>query len=524
MVAISSGIVQSSSTGAVALTVAYDAGSNSYTLTDSNHNAAFVSADRVAGEPAGVVGYSQSNGNQLTLYTTTPSSHSPLSYVGLGVWSDTQNSGADRNTTTFDTFTYGTPTPASATPRTGAAAYSIDLVGYLTTPGVETRSLAGPGFFNADFLSGSFNAQVFPVETGLVSGSTTSGGGYQFIAGGALSSSNATFSGQASFSDNNSINYVGPIAGRLYGPVGQDVGASFTGGNPNGGTVVGSFFGTQYGAPPGENLALPNIIVSQQFPAYGGVFITIVTSSGGVSETEAFIPSTSQITLAHGGAVAFSVGNQGSQDISSQSAIIAPPSRPNFTTYQETVGGNPIQLDLYKVGSGNTELALSYLDLGIWRQVEPVFSNNQTQTETDSEYFLYGLQTPMAVLGGLTGSAQYTGVAYGGSATLGNGGPYNVTGTSSFNVNFSSQSFTGSMTLNGANVGIGPAVSYGAFNFGGAIGLAGNQVTITQNGADAGQMVVRFYGPTAEEVGGTFTLGNSTVGEYMQGVVAAKKH
>ena len=524
-VAVAGGLVQSSSSAGATLTVAYDASSSSYTLTDSGRSATFAPVDLAGSAPPGVANYSQSNGNKLTLLTASPSSNAPRTYVGLGAWSDSQASGGTE-TTNYDTFTYGNPTPASAAPRTGQASYDIDLVGYLTTPGIETRSLTGPGVFNADFLSGVFEADVHPVENYLVTGSVNSGSGIELLASGHLSSSDATFTGQVSFNDNSSAEYFGPISGRLYGPAGQEVGASFSGSNPNGGSLVGSFFGAQNGNALGQNLALTDVFTPEPFNVLGSRLATAVPPTGSAIQF-----TVDQLTLQPDGSIVYSPSlTPPLQGSTFTTANIVAPAHPNFISYQETVGGFPLQLDLYNMGPGNTELALTYMDLGIWHEA----ATPPTVTGNEMSSFVFGIATPQWVVSGRTGSAQYAGVAYGGGANLNLAVLYNVTGTSNFDVNFTAQTLSGSLTLNGAAVGGGAGVNFGTFTFAGAIPgntnvyatEYSNTLPVSLNGAVVGQLQTQFYGPNAEEVGGPFYMvyDTSSATINVTGVAAAKRH
>jgi hypothetical protein len=531
-VAAATGVVQSSSGAGATLSVSYDAASGSYTVSDSSHAATFAPADLhtgVAGQPY----FSHADGSQLTLYTRLPSSQVFQTYSGLGVWTQPTTSGGVQ-TTTYDTFTYGNPTPAAATPRTGAGNYAIDLVAYLATPGVDTKSLAGSGRFTVDFLDGGFNADIFPTETGLVSGQSLKGG-FEFVAGGALSSSGSTFSGEAAYVDtaptNNGLNvgatYAGPISGRFYGPSAQEVGASFTGSNANGGSMVGSFFGSQAG-PASVNADMANIVVAETFdvidvsqshiPGSNG-------SAGNISIDQLAVTPGGNFTLTHAAGLSFL------QDVAFRPANIVAPAMPNFTTYNTMVDGTPAQLDVYKPGAANSELALTYMDLGLWRTA----ANPPQYTSDEASAFLFGLLTPDTVLSGLSGSAHYTGVAYGQGVDDNASVELSVTGTSSFDVNFSSHTLSGSLALNGTPLGGGASQSYGDFSFSGAMpinnsspgnaGIVANQINIIHNGTNAGWLQPQFFGPTAQEVGAAFQLAFDTPDHLVAiaGVAAAKR-
>ena len=153
----------------------------------------------------------------------------------------------------------------------------------------------------------------------------------------------------------------------------------------------------------------------------------------------------------------------------------------------------PLELDLYKVGSGNTELALSYMDLALWRQTETAPGSPSNQATA----FVFGLTTPQTVVAGLTGSAHYAGVAYGSAVDAEQQAAYTVSGSSTFDVSFSAQTMSGSMNLTGARIGGGAGQNFGTFSFSGAmpangplppgnVGLAATAIPISYNGVVQG--------------------------------------
>ncbi len=513
--AVSNGVVQSNSTGTGAgLTVHYEAATASYTLNMGNGDETFTSDELSASSPAGTAVYNKPNGSEsdsLTLHTVSTSTLTPYPYGGMGVWQQTSTSGGDQ-TTTYTPFTYGMQTPTSGLPRTGAAEYSVDLIGYVTQPGSTLKSLAGQGLFAADFLSSLFKAQVFPNETDMTTGSSV-GTGVGLVAYGHLYSTTTAFSGTTNFQDGNGY-YTGPFDGRFYGPAAQNVGVSFSGYNSSGGSVVGSLFGANNGAAePYTNLTLANIITEQLFATQAVQMFTIANDAGGTT----MIAENGNLTLSPDGSVVYA----STPPVTFTSANLVASSRPNFTTYQETVNGEPTELDVYKAGASNTELALSYMDLAVWRQG----AGTAQQPDQYVIYNVFGIATAPAILARLTGSAQYTGVAYGDA--MDGSSRYNVTGASTYSVNFSSQNYTGSLTLNGANVAGGAGVSFGTFTFSSNIGTNGESLQLSQGGTLVGQLSNQFYGPAADETGGSFLIqlkgGALAGGIEIVGATAAKR-
>ncbi len=497
---LSGGLVQSSAASTSAITVHYDANSISYTLSASGGNETFSSTDVSSVIARGNSVSTKADGSVLTFYTYSSQRNStvPLptpgvarNYVALGAL---QQGSINDGTATFETFVFGNPTPDANMPRTGEAIYRVDMFGYLNVPGATIKSLSGSGVFETDFLSGQFKADISPFVQDITNGYGMSGGGIEIIAVGPLSQSSGAFSGTAAFQNGNNGYYVGPLTGRLYGPSGQEVGASFTGDNANGGTMVGSFFGGQDGVGVPDNLTLTNVYVQQFIGKVEGLVSTHETGTGFNSASSS--TSSQQVPIQPDPADPSRFGF----DYVTSANIVAS-SRPNFTTYSQNQGGSIVQLDLYKVGPGNSELVLTYTDLGIWRGL-PANINNVSSLEYD----VFGITTPAGQVSRMTGSGQYNGVVYGGAADVALQTKYDVTGTSSFNVDFSGQTVSGSLALNGAPMGGGSTRSFGSFTFSGAMGPSGAFIPLAQSGSNVGQIWSLFYGPGAQELGSVFSI------------------
>mgnify|MGYP003353967586 CR=1 FL=1 len=96
-----------------------------------------VRGQRVAGQQPeaanGIAVYSKTSGtttDRLTMLAANVAGYNSAApqYSGLAYWQRYSVSGTGE-ATTFDIFTYGLDTPASAVPRTGQAAYATTVVG-----------------------------------------------------------------------------------------------------------------------------------------------------------------------------------------------------------------------------------------------------------------------------------------------------------------------------------------------------------------------------------------------------------
>lgn len=508
-----------------ALTVSYDAASKTYTVAAGGQSSAFAPGD-IVGSADGETRYRKSTaaGRELLTLVTEPYTGTKANqYVGLGYWQRNVLTGS-RQDTYLSTFTYGFETPASAVPRSGNISFTIDVFGLSATTGYEPRVFQGNGSFVADLMSGVFHAQAYNHETGLLSGDTISGGGVELVAAGHLSSSDGQFSGNAYYGGTNG-KAAGTVNGRFYGPAGQEIGASFGGVAPDGSIFNGAFTGQRDATPTLENLTLTNMVTKQFF----------YDSSARLSYTsfddDAAEPYARSRQL--GGqlewlnADTFNYG-PGESDLVSGKFTVQdkiPSSDPNFTSYHKVINDNDVYLDLYKPGAGNTELALTYASFGLWRASQ----HHGVVNQDDRVYLAYGIETPAGLLAAKTGTAQYTGVAYGAGGNERTGAHYEIKGTSTFAVDFGAHKLSGALALNGTSINGGASLDFGTFDFGGSIYEFSryNLTPFAAPGYEYGSLVSRFYGPDGEEIAGSFSLvvpeGRAGVGTYIAGVAAARR-
>jgi hypothetical protein len=501
----------SGSSAQSALTIQYDLASNTYTLTTQGRSQSFAAAD-ITSNANGLAVFKKTTGatqDYLTLEAATFGGTGGPQYVGLGFWQRNTVSGSTQNTS-FDIFTYGLDTPASAVPRTGQAALATYVFGLTTTPGYEPASFSGNGRFDIDFQRGIFSTDTFVTETRLVTGGSSSGGSVELTGSGTLSSTDGTLSGLVNYNGQHAT-ATGTLSGRLYGPNGQEVGASFTANGADGSSASGSLIAYAPGtALAPVNLSLTNLVTSQLYYTLDDTLY----SAKGLSGTTYYTSTGAdhgQLTQTPSGGIALPNAYTTADLVTGGAA--------NFTTFQKTTNGQTSTMEIYNPGPANTELALTYASFA------HVFDAAQVANATQQTYEVFGLATDANLLSARTGTAHYTGVAYGAAANSATGATYAVTGTSSYDVNFSSQTYTGGLNLAGS--GATGSVNYGAFNFAGTM-ARGQGVTgaLNQGGTAVGTITTQFYGPTGQEIGGPFQLtmpaGSANAGTSIVGASLAK--
>lgn len=486
-----------------ALSIRYDAGSRSYTVSSEGRNQSFSASD-VSSQDAYDTMYRRTDGSRsetLTLVKQPYTGKAAKRYVAMGSWqSSTVTEG--RQSTEFTSFTYGLPTASAMVPRTGAAAYGIDMFGLVTMPGEEPMSFQGSGKLSVDFAQGVFTTQTYATENGLVTDKGVSGGGIELRAGGSLSSDGGTFAGNAVYGSSYG-QASGTIAGRLYGPNGEELGATFQTSNAAGMAAVGSLVGSRDATLTADGQTLTALTSGQQFYARSG-------SSGGGS-----ITWLNSETFDYGGYSSDMVGGR----FTINEKIVSKDG--NFTAYAKTgdngYGPQQVLLELYKPGSANTELALTYASFGHWAGTRA--------GSTQDFYFTYGFATGANFLAARTGKARYEGLAYGTgtSASV----HYDVKGTSSFDVDFGAQAFGGALSLSGTDRASGARTDFGSYDMAGTLAARDSslQGAVSRGGTNLGSVNAQFYGADAQELAGTFYVNSAAGvgGTGIQGAIVTKR-
>lgn len=152
----------------------------------------------------------------------------------------------------------------------------------------------------------------------------------------------------------------------------------------------------------------------------------------------------------------------------------------------------------------------NYLSWGTW-STELSASN---KTVVDGSRWIAGKLTPTTSMPS-SGTATYNGTVQGMSYE--SGALKTLNGTHTMNANFASGTITGTMNINYAS----SSASYATTNLN-AVSISGNGFAGGLNGTDnTGSIKGSFYGPAANEIGGTWAL--SKTGSSAAGIFAGKK-
>ncbi len=197
-----------------------------------------------------------------------------------------------------------------------------------------------------------------------------------------------------------------------------------------------------------------------------------------------------------------------------------------------------------------SNLGLNYTELGNWSISQYPLSGPNAQMVANTEnlgFFVYGYQTPPASVP-TTGSATYSGtgnvsgfVAIQGAATP--AGLSDISGDGSLTANFATGAITGSLTnMTATPVNGGATIPWNSVSLSGSISTAVFNGAVYTNNVFSGTTAVAsapgnaaslpasatgvfgggFYGPTANEVGVSWTLRDGT-GSFATGVFGAPR-
>jgi hypothetical protein len=185
-------------------------------------------------------------------------------------------------------------------------------------------------------------------------------------------------------------------------------------------------------------------------------------------------------------------------------------SNTTYTTYQKVSGSTTETLRILTTAGVNPLIELSYVNYGRWRRS----TAGTNTTSVNDTYVVFGTKSPSSAV--TSGTGTYT-TALDGTFVNKTGGAYDVAGTGTMGADFGAGTITYSSTATGTPQAGGAALAFGTLTGSGqvAVNSAGFSGIGVTNGSGY-RMDVNgfFYGPAAQEVGGTFRLtgngGNGT--------------
>ncbi len=497
--------------------IAYDASADRYTLTsDDGRTASFSPADSIATDDPDLVRFqtkSGSNSDFLTLAYSGYGSALKTDSVALGFWQSNRSSSGLQDTD-FDVFVYGFPSATSAIPTTGSADFRTDVFGFSSQVGSEPVSFQGTGVTTFDFARSTFEMDTNLSETFLVSGGGRFGALY-LRASGRISSMSNAFDGTFRYEGSNNP-VSGLLSGSFYGRNAQEAGGTFSGDDGAGNSVVGGFTALSNGQSH-QNLSIYNLRTDELFYTARAGFERRQNKDGSPGFSLGRISGNGQVIYTESEKSYRVSGFVDSEGLFKPSDIVSP-AQSQFTVYRINAGTEDIELALYQPANGG-QVALTYSGFGVYRRT----FENSTLINVKHDWFQYGLDTLEGVLNARTGTGTYNGVVRGTAGSNGGLRQLDVTGTSQFVIDFASQGYTGLLRLQGRDTASSSNIDFGQFDLTPGNGLYRNAfaTALQQGGNDVGEIQLRFYGPTGEELAGVF--GITTDDFAIAGATAAQR-
>jgi hypothetical protein len=479
------------------LTVRYDVDTQSYTVEEGGQSARFVPNDVVGGSRLVDLFRTTSAGglDTLNLTRTGPNGFAQTRHVAGGIWLRDETTGGIRSFQARS-FVFGVPTPAGDVPRTGTSRFGLVLNALV--PMEQNR--VGPAVtqYNGSTLLQVDWARPLVESTGigyfreaLPPGSTSAASiaPFSFSLSGTLNS-DGVFSG--SLSSRTQPSFGGEANGRLFGPGGGELGIALT---TTSGTPIISGPGVLVGrladeAPAFETMT--SLLTDVRLSAFSAQTVYSTGASGAAVSDTLNIRESVEI-----GSKLDRFSNFGNQFGAGD--LVAAESDARFATYRKQDASGTTTLRVYRSGSGNTELALSYASL----MLSDFVTTGGNIRSTANAYGLPALGSALP----RTGTGAYRGVAYG-SGVVAGGDAYALRGTVNLTVDWAADRLDGGLALNATNNRTMTSEALGAVSISGAAldrNFASFQGNLGGTGITGGVQGALF-GPLGQEIGGSFLL------------------
>lgn len=493
-------------------TISYDAASQSYTLGAAGRSLTFLPADLDASATTETLTvYKKVSGSTTdTLTLTKPGAQGlfTYTYVGGAFWQRTVEE-ATAISGSFDAFAYGVRTPNSAIPRIGRAEYDVDLIGIQTLPD-NIFGVTGQGTMQVDFGIGAV------VTTGTLVSPIM--GEAVFSSEARITSGSNAFSGTFRYYDFDS--FTGSLNGAFYGPAAQEVGAAYAASGTNGSAAVGVIVGR--GASTAvANSTVYNPTVNEFFANDTVRFGVTITGASGMNATSG--------TFSNGAAGVNALIVSYNADMKSYSllaptgsAYFGPAKSSNAGTFFNFGGGtlyflsNSFHFTSAPLAANASLLTtLQYVRAARWN-VEEGLPGGTSYVFND---FTFGVRTPDAATP-RTGSGGFVVGVRGTAADDDFVNLVDFSGTGNVLVNFGTGALTGGGFLDFREdyeiSGRPVETATGQFSLSGALSSNRNAFSGTFGfdgiGTYSGPLTGGFYGPTAQEMGATFSAKDGSGG------------
>jgi len=509
--------VQNAAATSAGFAIAYDASTQSYTISTAGRSATFGPADLVTSDSPDLMSFQRSAPDNEALTMTRSGTSGPLNYqyVKGGAWERATRTG-DQLDFSYDPFTFGVETPDAALRRTGTGSYAVALVG--TRAMSEPYAMLGDGILQVDFQRGMLSSSGRLRTIDVSANNLIKADGSFFGEASLMGAANA-FSGSFVLDDGTRL--TGGWAGRFYGPGSEEVGAVWHMTSPDGQIAAGYLLGRQDGTIPPFNTSIARLEFAESFEHQFSQ-LSFEDSGGSTSAPDpAWLRSTSQLSVdpANGQFTYTGAGGIDTRFRAADRDTAASDSTADVYRMTDATGA-AYTLTLNKAGASNPAIALTYASFGHWEKAQG--------TDRLDRWFAWGIRTnPLQIP---AGTARFDGILRGTAVRSHGGAVYSLNGTSRFDMNFSTGNFTGSLNPLGISLVDDSPHNFGSFAIanGKIQSDAGLHADIV-NGANAylGFFEGALFGPHAAELGGSFRFqseaGNGSNAMTLSGAIVAKR-
>jgi hypothetical protein len=507
---------------AVTGSIAYDAGARSYTLSVQGRSLTFSPGDVDSAQTtATLTVYKKVSGSTTdTLTLTNPGSSGRFTYTWAGgaFWQRTVQ-GSAAVTGSLDALAYGVRTPDAAVPRTGQAEYAVDLIGAQSGPGAVV-GITGQGIAQVDFARGAITT------VGTLTAPTT--GASVFSSEARIASDRNSFTGTFRYSDFGE--FSGTLTGAFNGPAAQELGAAYEVRSADGRVAVGTLIG-RTAARAGTNAKLTSLTANEILADDASRLSTTLTGTSGSNATTGTFSNSAAATTAL--AVHYDSAQRSYSLIAPERSQYFGPDRPGGTPSLDRHSGPDTDRlsfpvpptsggDFRPVTNADLLLNLEYVKAGRWL-FQQGGSGTTGYTIRD---FAFGLATPASAVP-RTGTAGFV-IGITGTAADGDfPNLVNFGGNGTATVNLASGAITGSgllgfredFTMSGRATRTGT----GDFNLTATLSSSANAFNgtfaFTGFGNYSGPLLGRLYGPTGQEMGGSFSATDGAGGTAVGSLV-----
>lgn len=429
---------------------------------------------------------------------------------------------------TADAYVYGRNTDAAVIPRTGSAYYDVSIGGTAIPAGTAMQSFRGTGSLRAIFDTGSLST-IGTYETRGFIGSAADNG---TVTGSGNWSGNASLSGSGfdgSIAFNGSLVYSGTLKGSFFGPSLENVGAVAQASSGSGGQLVATLYGTPGTDISGSQAGLTALTEPTTLQAALTAFNNTPDASPSISTSiedrieVRYDPTANNYVVRS----TLTVG-QGQAGPTNATILAADRSVAESNATLDVYHGAGYDARLYRTGSGNPEIALTYTSFAQITQTTTVLGD----TVTSTRYVPFGGLTPLFQMP-RTGTATYSGVVYGEGKDTQFANSALLSGSSQLTANFATGATSLSMDLVSTDSVSGASRALGSFAYSGAPSCCGpsNRISLVSDHRDgvSGNVIGQFNGPNAAEFGAAFILnipgntGNSSDSSAFAGVTVGKR-